>query len=108
MTFTTWMRVKNGQVRSLRGWLEFTGRDHIHHRLEDLRIGRRGAVLVIYTVTIWLGLSALALQEATGFNAALQLGQSVIVFGLLGFFMVYVSKQYAEIERSVGKSDSSE
>ena len=108
MTFTTWMRVKSGQVRSLREWLEFTGRDHIHHRLEDLRIGRRGAVLVIYIVTIWLGLSALALQEATGFNAALQLGQSVIVFVLLGSFMVYVSKQYAEIERTVGKNDSSE
>ena len=55
MTFTTWMRVKSGQVRSVRAWLEFTGRDHIHHRLEDLRIGRRGAVLVVYVVTVWLG-----------------------------------------------------
>ena len=108
MTFTTWMRVKNGQVRSVRGWLEFTGRDHIHHRLEDLRIGRRGAVLVVYVVTVWLGLSALALGEATGFNAALQLSQSVIVFVLLGFFMVYVSKQYAQIEREASDSDVSQ
>lgn len=108
MTFTTWMRVKNGQVRSVRGWLEFTGRDHIHHRLEDLRIGRRGAVLVVYVVTVWLGLSALALGEATGFNAALQLSQSVIVFLLLGFFMVYVSKQYAQIEREASGSDVSQ
>ncbi len=106
MTFTTWMRVKSGQVRSVRAWLEFTGRDHIHHRLEDLRIGRRGAVLVIYVVTIWLGLSALALEEATGFNAALQLSQSIIVFVLLGFFMVYVSKQYAEIERNANQRET--
>ena len=99
------MRVKGGQVRSVREWLEFTGRDHIHHRLEDLRIGRRGAVLVVYPVTIWLGLSALALEESTGVNAALQLSQSVIVFVLLGFFMVYVSKQYAEIERNASKGE---
>jgi len=38
-------------------------------------------------------------------NAALQLSQSVIVFVLLGFFMVYVSKQYAEIERNVNRSE---
>ena len=74
MSFTTFMRIKNGQVRTFREWVEFTGRDHIHHRLEDLRIGRIGAVLVIYCVTIWLGLSALALKNTTGLNAILQVG----------------------------------
>jgi UDP-GlcNAc:undecaprenyl-phosphate/decaprenyl-phosphate GlcNAc-1-phosphate transferase len=97
MTFTTVMRVASGQVRSFRQWIDFTGRDHIHHRLEDLRIGRVGAVLVIYVVTIWLGLSALVLKNTTGTNAILQVAQSMIVFVLLGFFMVFVSRQYAEI-----------
>lgn len=97
MTFTTIMRVSSGQVRSLREWIEFTGRDHIHHRLEDLRIGRVGAVLIVYVVTIWLGLSALALKNTTGLNAMLQVAQSVIVFLLLGFFMVFVQRQYAAI-----------
>ena len=105
MSFTTLMRLKSGRIHSVREWLEFTGRDHIHHRLEDLRIGRRGAVLVIYAVTVWLGLSALALEKASGFNAALQLSQSAIVFLLLGFFMTYVSKQYAEIERQASAAD---
>lgn len=97
MTFTTIMRVASGQVRSFRDWIEFTGRDHIHHRLEDLRVGRVGAVLIIYVVTIWLGLSALALKNTSGVNALLQVGQSVIVFLLLGFFMVFVRRQYTEI-----------
>ena len=101
MTFTTLMRVKNGQVRSFGEWVEFTGRDHIHHRLEDLRIGRTGAVLVIYCVTIWLGLSALALKNTTGLNTVLQVGQSIIVFLLMGFFMVFVQRQYDEIEQRV-------
>ena len=60
MSFTTIMRVKSGQVRTLRQWIEFTGTDHIHHRLEDLQIGRVGSVIVIYLVTIWLGLSGLS------------------------------------------------
>jgi len=99
MSFTTFMRLKNGQVRSFRQWLEYAGRDHIHHRLEDLRIGRTGAVLVIYAVTVWLGLSALVLKNATGLNALLQVGQSAIVFLLLGFFMVFVQRQYTRIEQ---------
>ena len=99
MSFTTFMRVWHGQVRSVGQWLSYAGRDHIHHRLEALRIGRAGAVLVIYAVTTWLGLSALVLKNATGLNALLQVAQSVIVFLLLGFFMVFVQRQYAAIEQ---------
>jgi UDP-GlcNAc:undecaprenyl-phosphate GlcNAc-1-phosphate transferase len=98
MSFTTFMRVKNGQVRSLREWIEYTGRDHFHHRLADLRIGNHTAVLVIYIVTFWLGLSALALKNTTGLNAVLQVAQSVVIFVLLGFFMIFVQRKYAEIE----------
>lgn len=98
MTFTTIVRVANGEVRGVRQWLEYTGRDHIHHQLEALRTGRAGAVLVIYTICIWLGLSALALKNTTGSNAILQVAQSVIVFGLLAFFMLFVRRKYTEIE----------
>jgi UDP-GlcNAc:undecaprenyl-phosphate GlcNAc-1-phosphate transferase len=101
MSFTTFMRVRGGQVRSFRQWVEFTGRDHFHHRLEALRIGRPAAVLVIYVVTLWLGLSALALKNATGISALLAVGQSAIVFLLMGFFMVFVQRQYARIEQGV-------
>jgi UDP-GlcNAc:undecaprenyl-phosphate GlcNAc-1-phosphate transferase len=97
MTFTTVMRVGTGRVRNFHQWIEFTGRDHIHHRLEDLRVGRVGSVLIIYVVTIWLGLSAMALKNTTGINALLQVAQSVIVFVLLGFFMVFVRRQYTAI-----------
>ncbi len=100
MTFTTFMRVKSGQVRSFRQWIDYTGRDHIHHRLAALRIGNRNAVLVIYVVAIWLGLSALALDNATGLNALLQVSQSIIFFLLLGFFMVFVKQKYEEIEHA--------
>jgi len=98
MTFTTFMRIKSGRVRSFKQWVDYTGRDHIHHHLADLRIGHFKAVLAIYVVTIWLGLSALALKNTTGLNAILQVAQSVIVFLLLGSFMVFVQHKYQEIE----------
>jgi UDP-GlcNAc:undecaprenyl-phosphate GlcNAc-1-phosphate transferase len=106
MSFTTIMRVKSGQVRTLRQWIEFTGTDHLHHRLEDLQIGRVGTVVVIYFVTIWLGLSAVALKNATGFIALAQVAQSIIVFLLLSFFMLFVRRKYAEIEKNVRESES--
>ena len=102
MTFTTFMRLKTRQVRGFREWLEFTGRDHIHHRMADLRIGSTRAVLSIYAVTVWLGLSALALENTTGWNALLQVAQSAIVFLLLAWFMVFVRKQYEKIEQANG------
>ena len=44
------------------------------------------------------GLVFLALENATGLNAVLQVAQSVIVFLLMGSFMVFVQHKYEEIE----------
>ena len=94
MTLTTVMRIKDGYVRSFRQWIEFTGRDHFHHRLADLGIGKRAAVLVIYLVTTWLGLSAMVLDKARGVEAIFALLQSGIVFLLIAAFMIFVKEQY--------------
>ena len=69
-------------------------------RVEDLRVSRSGAVLVVYVLTVWLGLSALVLKNASGIDAILQVAQSVLVFVLLAFFMLFVRRQYSEIEVS--------
>ncbi len=106
MTFTTVMRIRAGQVRSLRQWLEFTGRDHFHHRLAALRLGNLGSVLVIYIVTLWLGLSALALKNAAGLAAHLQVGEAVVVFVMMAFFMVFVPRQYDQIDRQRRDNDT--
>ena len=101
-TFTTLMRVKQGKVRSFREWIECGDRDHIQDYLVGLRIGRKSAVLVLYVVTVWLGLAAVNLENATGMNAVLQVVQSVVIFLLLSFFMVFVQRKYTEIERGAG------
>lgn len=97
MSLTTVMRTWSGQVKTFSEWIGFTGRDHFHHRLSDLGLGNRTAVLVIYTITGWAGLSGLLLKDATGISAVLALMQSAVIFLLIGGFMVFVKGQYARL-----------
>lgn len=90
MTMTTVIRFATGKVHTFGEWLAFAGRDHFHHRLASLGIGRSAAVLVIWFVTFFLGLSAVVLKEAHGIYVFLLLLQAALLFGLITFFMIYV------------------
>ncbi|RKY65838.1 MAG: undecaprenyl/decaprenyl-phosphate alpha-N-acetylglucosaminyl 1-phosphate transferase [Candidatus Latescibacterota bacterium] len=97
MVFTTVTRVWTGKVRSFREWLSYTGRDHFHHRLLDVGLDRRGAVLVICIVSFLLGLSALVLMGSTDEDAVLVLLQATTMFALIAYFMIFVKRQYDRI-----------
>lgn len=90
MVLTTVMRFRNHQVRTVREWLIYTGRDHFHHRLAALGIGRYRAVVVIWTITVILGISAVVLKQARGIDAVLLLLQEALIFAMISFFMIYV------------------
>lgn len=107
MTFTTLVRVGTGQVRSFGEWLRYTGKDHFHHRLLDIGLGRNWAVLTIYVISVWLGLSALVLKGATDVDALLVLIQAGIIFFLIGYFMIFVKNQFARME-GAGERERSE
>ncbi|MFH0883013.1 MAG: MraY family glycosyltransferase [bacterium] len=92
MTLTTIIRFGTGKVRTLGEWLSFTGRDHLHHRLAGLGIGRVTAVVVIWAITTFLGISAVMLTHVQGTFALLMLIQVGILFGFITFFMIYVRK----------------
>lgn len=94
MTMTTIVRIYTGQVRSFGEWLAYTGRDHLHHRLAALGIGRFRAVLIIYAVTTITCISAIVLKQARGIDAILILVQVTLLFLLISYFMISVrSKQ---------------
>lgn len=67
--------------RARRGLLPFTspGKDHTAHRLSNLGLGHRGAVLVLYVLAGLLGASALALPGLSVTALYLFLGLLVIV-----------------------------
>jgi len=97
MTLTTIFRFGTGKVRTVGQWLAYAGRDHFHHRLAALGIGRKAAVLVIWFITFFLGISAVVLKSAHGFHAILILFQAGLLFVLITFFMIYVRSHQIEL-----------
>lgn len=71
-------------------------RGHIHHRLLDMGLTHRRAVLVIYAVSIVLTIAAIAISLGRAWQAGLAiLGASAMLFGLvrfLGYFQ-YIHPQ---------------
>jgi UDP-GlcNAc:undecaprenyl-phosphate/decaprenyl-phosphate GlcNAc-1-phosphate transferase len=71
--------------RSRRGLLPFTspGKDHTAHRLSNLGLGHRGAVVALYGLALCSGTLALLVSRIAGV-AAYALAAALIVCGLLG------------------------
>ena len=76
-------RVVTGKVHSLHEWLAYTGRDHIHHRFEELGLTRKQSVLLIFFLASTLGLSAILLKDATPREAVLVLVQAACVLAIV-------------------------
>lgn len=72
-------RIFTGKVRSVKEWLDYVGKDHLHHRLERALGSRQASVAMIFLLTICLGLSALALRHAGTFEAVLLVSQACLV-----------------------------
>jgi UDP-GlcNAc:undecaprenyl-phosphate GlcNAc-1-phosphate transferase len=77
------VRVVTGKVHSLREWLAYTGKDHIHHRFEALGFSKAQSVLLILFISGTLGLSALQLKQATPQEAVLILVQAACVLAII-------------------------
>jgi UDP-GlcNAc:undecaprenyl-phosphate GlcNAc-1-phosphate transferase len=85
MVYISIDRVVTGKVLSFRGWIEYVGRDHLHHRLADVLGCRRNSVLFIFLMSLCLGASALMLRDAGPAEAVLLIFQAVAVVVLVTF-----------------------
>ena len=79
MIHITVERVVTGKVRSIKEWLDYVGKDHLHHRLERALGSRQASVAMICLMTICLGLAALALRDAGTAEALLLLVQACLI-----------------------------
>lgn len=79
MTHITVARIATGKVRSFRDWIAYVGRDHLHHRLASLLGSNRNAVLLVFSLSICMGLAAIALVHARDLEAALLILQAIFV-----------------------------
>jgi UDP-GlcNAc:undecaprenyl-phosphate GlcNAc-1-phosphate transferase len=83
IAFVGVVRVVTGKVHTVREWLAYTGKDHIHHRFEALGLTKPQSVFLILFIAATLGLSATMLKEATPREAALILIQATCVLAII-------------------------
>lgn len=78
MTHITIARIASGKVRSFRQWIEYVGKDHLHHRLASLVGSQRLAVCLILLLATCMGLSAVTLRYLRPLEASLLILQAAI------------------------------
>ena len=83
MVHITVERVVTGKVHSVKEWLDYVGKDHLHHRLERALGSRQASVTMIFLLTICLGLSAMALRHAGLQEAVLLLVQAGLIVAMI-------------------------
>ncbi len=88
MVYTTASRIASKKVINLNQWLEFTGKDHLHHRLMVLGLTAKQTVFFIYFLTASLGLSALVLKNGSVLDALLLLLQAVTIYLIIVILMI--------------------
>jgi len=79
MVHITVERVLTGKVLNFKQWIEYVGRDHLHHRLENALGGKKRSVLFIYLMCLCLGTSAVVLRNARPIDAVLLIIQASII-----------------------------
>lgn len=83
MIHTTASRIVRGDVSSVRQWLEYTGRDHLHHRFESLLRSKRKATLCVWLLAASLGLTAVLIRRVELFGALVLLAQCIAILVLV-------------------------
>jgi UDP-GlcNAc:undecaprenyl-phosphate GlcNAc-1-phosphate transferase len=83
MVHITIDRVLTGKVKNFRQWIEYVGKDHLHHRLANVLGGRKQSVLFIYLLGFCLGTSAVVLRNARPVDALLLILQACIMVVLI-------------------------
>jgi UDP-GlcNAc:undecaprenyl-phosphate/decaprenyl-phosphate GlcNAc-1-phosphate transferase len=83
MIHTTVSRIARGDVRSFRAWIEYTGRDHLHHRFEALLRSKRHAVLTVLSLSFGLGITALVIRYVSIRLALVLLLQGIVILAVV-------------------------
>jgi UDP-GlcNAc:undecaprenyl-phosphate GlcNAc-1-phosphate transferase len=90
MIYTTISRIASKKIVNFNGWLEYAGKDHLHHRLTSLGLSAKQTVFFIYFLTASLGLSALVLRNGNLIDVLLLLIQATFIYLIIVILMIRV------------------
>ncbi|MEJ2725220.1 MAG: MraY family glycosyltransferase [Deltaproteobacteria bacterium] len=88
MAYVNLSRIKNRQARNFLELLTCVNRDHLHHRLLFLGFAHKEVVLVISTMSVCLGMSAVIIMHQRSIEALLGLLQAALIIGLIVTLML--------------------
>jgi len=92
MIYITIARVWDRRVRNFKEWIEYTGKDHLHHRLVALGFNETQTVLLIYLIAACLGISGINLRASENLRVYLEIIQAFIIFIIVVILMITGSK----------------
>lgn len=81
-------RVAQGQVTNFKEWIEYVGKDHLHHRLAALGFSHTQTVVFIYLISIVFALGALVLKKATTAQSVMLVSQGIIILVIISVLMI--------------------
>jgi UDP-GlcNAc:undecaprenyl-phosphate GlcNAc-1-phosphate transferase len=96
MVYITVSRIVTGKVHNIREWLDYVGKDHLHHRLADLLLSRKKSVLFIYLISFTLGLNALLLRDSDTGTALILLSQAFCILIIVTIMEIVGNKSTKE------------
>ncbi len=88
MIYITIARVWDGRVRNFKGWIEYTGKDHLHHRLVALGFNETQTVLLIYFIAACLGIGGINLIASENLKIYFELTQAFFIFIIVVILMI--------------------
>ncbi|KPJ97638.1 MAG: hypothetical protein AMK71_12975 [Nitrospira bacterium SG8_35_4] len=93
MIYITISRILTGKVNTVKEWLDYVGKDHLHHRLADLLHSRRKSVLFILLLSFTLGLNALLLRDSDAMTAVILLAQALCILVVITIMEIAGNKK---------------
>jgi len=88
MIYITIARVWDGRVRNFKEWIEYTGKDHLHHRLVALGFSETQTVLLIYLIAACLGLGGINLIATEDLRIYFEFIQAFFIFAIVVILMI--------------------
>jgi UDP-GlcNAc:undecaprenyl-phosphate GlcNAc-1-phosphate transferase len=88
MIYITVARFWDGRVRNFKEWIEYTGKDHLHHRLLTLGFNEVQTVLLIYLMAACLGIGGIILHANVNLRIYLGFLQALFVFTIIVILML--------------------
>ncbi len=88
MFMITVLRIKSKKVRNFRQWLEYAGKDHLSHRLHDMGLSDRQAVMLVYCFCALLGSWGVAMHTKANVWASAASLFCFFAVGVLGTILL--------------------